>query len=98
MVAERAVGTMTGRKKLSRYEKAKKTEVLGAKEMKEKSDTESDENDDNKFEKKKDMDIKHHASCMNSAAMENAYNICHNVQVIIEYTVQSKGSSGSHVL
>ena len=76
------------KKKLTRYQKAQKAEALKAKIMAEENNTEeSEESDDNEYEKKKDIAIKHHASCMSSAAMENAYNICHNVQVITLYAV-----------
>ena len=81
------------KKKLSRYEKAQKAEALKAKRMAEENITEeSEESDENEYEEKKEMAIKHHSSCMNSAAMENAYNICDNGQVIkgIEHIKQTQ--------
>ena len=63
------------------------------KEIKECEDSESESEDDGK---------KHHASCMSKAAMENAYFICHNVQVSVfedsffsfsRYNFSSSGSA-----
>ena len=48
----------------------------GTKEIKECEDSESESEDD-----EKKIALRHHASCMSRAAMENAYFICHNVQV-----------------
>ena len=46
------------------------------KEIKECEDSASESEDD-----EEKITLKHHAACMSRAAMENAYFICHNVQV-----------------